>query len=174
MRWLALTLLMAVLASCTSSGGPTPPPTPSGSGKTGGCGVATATIATDRSVPVDSLSAPTVGPYSFHPYPYAPGYPTKVLIHAFRAQRGPISLRGFRCSDGRPLRFWYERGSLPEQPPMTTQEMQSAGDAVATLEPIPKGTDHTGYMLFSSPGEWVIRVSAEGSSLGHLVVNVVS
>lgn len=140
----------------------------------GVCGVATAAIATDRSVPIGSRSAPTAGPYSFHPYPYVPGYPTKVLIHAVRAQRGPISLRGLRCSDGHPLRFWYDRGSLPEQPPMTAQEMQTAGDAVATLEPIPKGTDHTGYMLFSSPGEWVIRVSAGGSSLGNLAVKVVT
>ncbi len=102
-----------MFAGCTQSPSPPRPQTPSyaaathaaGQEVTDACARPTATAQTDHGMAVGSRSAPTIGPLSFHPYRYAAGYPTKVILHAVRDQTQTIVLRGSRCGDGRPLRF---------------------------------------------------------------------
>ena len=50
--------------------------------------------------------------------------------------------------------------------------MQDAGDLVASLQPAGAGVDHTGYLLFTSPGRWEITVSQNGTDVGVLLVEV--
>lgn len=122
---------------------------------------------------VTSRSAPTVGPIRFGFYPYERGYPTKVLIYAWRRQSAPIAIRGVLCT--RPdmnLHFWYRAASMPPPPPYGESRMRTIGDRLARLAPVPAGESHTGYMLFTEPGQWALTVTQADKVLGVLVVHV--
>jgi hypothetical protein len=82
-------------------------------------------------------------------------------------------LSGFRCGDGRSLRFWYGHQDLPPPPPLTQQQLQDLGDLGPTLPPASAGVDHTGYVSFSGPGQWEITLAQSGVRLGVLAVTVV-
>ncbi len=107
--------------------------------------------------------------------------PTKVLIHVRRPLRAPITLRGRRCSDGRPLRFFYRNvgdlRDLPQAGPAV--DLQRMGDRVAALaagEPpitVP-GLGFPGYMLFSGPGKWKVSVRRGRRLLGTATIRVVA
>ena len=180
-RNVAWATAVLMLAGCTQSPSPPRPQTPSytaathaaGQEVTDACARPTATAQTDHGMAVGSRSAPTIGPLSFHPYRYAAGYPTKVILHAVRDQTQTIVLRGSRCGDGRPLRFWYDDGILPGPlPPLTEQQMQGVGDLATSLVPTAANIDHLGYMLFSSPGRWEVTVTQNSTDLGVLLVDV--
>jgi len=81
------------------------------------------TASTNRPVPLGKPGAPTIGPLSFHPYPYAPGFPTKMIIRAEHDLALPVVMRGYRCSDGKPLRFQFTYGgdTLPTPRTRTTR-----------------------------------------------------
>ena len=108
-------------------------------------------------------------------------YPTKVLIGVHRPLRAPITLRGRRCSDDRPLRFFYrntgDTRDLPDAGPAS--ELEHMGDRVATLaagEPpitVP-GLGYPGYMLFSGPGNWKVSVRRGRRLLGTAIIRVVA
>jgi hypothetical protein len=139
----------------------------------GACARPTTTTTTGQRIGIGSPIAPTIGPLSFHPYPYQPGFITKMLIHPVRDQPQTIVLTGQRCSDGRPLRFWYGRTYLPPPPPLSEEQLQSLGDLAQSLPPTPANVDHGGYVLFSGPGRWEITVSQGDTNLGVLLVTVV-
>ncbi len=122
---------------------------------------------TNRPVQVGKPGAPTIGPLSFHPYPYAPGDPTKMIIHAEHALAQPVVMRGYRCSDGKPLRFQFTYGgdTLPT-PPYSVHQMQDVfGHTDAALHPMTAGGDMGGYALFSSTGRWAITLQRGGTVL---------
>jgi hypothetical protein len=96
-----------------------------------------------------------------------------MIIHAVRDQPQPIVLTGQRCSDRRELRFWYGRNDPPPPPPLTQQQLQTLGELAQSLPPRPAGVDHTGYVLFSAPGQWEITVNQASTDLGVLLVNAV-
>jgi hypothetical protein len=127
---------------------------------------------TSRAIGVDAASAPRVGPLTFHPYPYQRGYPTKMLIHAVVRQSQPLVLRGRRCSDGLALRFRYAQGAPDQQGPFSATGLQALVVEAQTLPPIPAGTDHTGYVLPTSAGNWLIEVTQAGATLGTLRLDV--
>lgn len=177
----AAVILMTVLATsvgCTWSPAPedsgtqpstsTTMPMPSSSI----CDDATASAATNRSADVGTRQPPVIGPLSFHPYPYEPGYPTKVLISVIASHTHDIILTGVRCNDGRPLRMWYDNGLLPEPVPLSEEQLQRSGQASVRLTPLTAGHDHTGAMLFSSTGKWAITVTENNSTLGILLIDV--
>lgn len=117
--------------------------------------------------------AATVGPLSFHPYPYQAGYPTKMLIHTERAQTSAIVLRGYRCADGRVLRFSYSAEPELPTPPFTQQQMEAKlGHPVAHLPPLPADNEHHGYALFSGIGEWLLILDRGSTTVGVVRIDV--
>jgi hypothetical protein len=107
---------------------------------------------------------------------FKPGYAAKVLLVPRRRWVGLLSLRGTRCSDGRPLRFASHDEELP-QPPLSQQDFAQAGTPVARLRPPPRNVTlrtcgYTGYMLFSDEGDWRIRAYRKGQVVGAITVAV--
>src|SRR5947208_14254771 len=107
-------------------------------------------------------------------------YPTKVLIYVRRRLRAGVSLQGQRCSDGKPLHFWYRR--YPDNIPSCTwcspEELEQIGDSVATLAPgrppiTSPALGYPGYMLFSGPGDWEVSVLRGGRVLGAAIIRTV-
>src|SRR4051812_10867900 len=109
---------------------------------------------------------------------FKPGYPSKVLLGPRRRWVGGLSLRGRRCSDGRPLRFAYDETAFPLPPPPLSQEdFARAGTLVARLAPPPRhwplsGFGYAGYMLFSDEGVWRVSAFLRGRFVGALTVSV--
>jgi hypothetical protein len=132
---------------------------------TSGCDHPTATASTRRPVAVGVAGAPKVGPLTFHPYPYEAGRPTKMVIHALSDQSTSLTLRGYRCDGRLPLRFWYDHG-LP------SSGGKLIGVQTATLMPRQAGSDHTGYVMPTSTGRWLIVVSQGQTTLGTLLLDV--
>lgn len=63
---------------------------------------------------------------------FDPGYPTKVLLYTLGRGRlqSALTLRGWSCPGGKPLRFWY-RGSRPfTHLLVSTSELERTGDLV--------------------------------------------
>ena len=78
-------------------------------------------------------------------------------------------LRGWRCSDGRRLRFWFSSRQLPWQGRGTAEQLATTGSARLTVRLAALRrlrSDTGGYVLFSSPGKWVIEASGEGHVVG--------
>ncbi|MGH3035381.1 MAG: hypothetical protein ACRDON_12625 [Gaiellaceae bacterium] len=109
-----------------------------------------------------------------------PGFPTKVPIAVVE---GPlehsITLEGERCGGGEPLRFRYRGLSwYAEKPPfpvpMSRASMHGVGDRTGRLRAGPESWAFPGYMLFSAPGLWQIKVKKGKALVGTLVVKVVS
>ncbi len=99
------------------------------------------------------------GPLSLAVYGLAsfkPGSPTKVPIAVEKPLEYNVTLKGWRCSDGRTLRFWYERRGAWPFPSPDVRALETAGDPVATLEASPGTNAYGGYFLFTSPGKWKI------------------
>lgn len=91
--------------------------------------------------------------------------------------RTPVTLRGWHCRDGTPLRFWYRpEGEIPfARNPASPEELGRAGDLAAAVrgEPtIPGIPGYHGFFLFNATGKWVVSVAAQGQRVGSLVVNV--
>jgi len=157
--------LLTILGStgCTSS---------SGTSAANGCAHPTVTASTKHTIGVGAPGAPRIGPLTFHPYPYTQGYPLKMLIHAVSPQRWPIVLRGYRCSDALALRFRYGGGASDQRGPFSPDALEALGVKAQTLRPLPSGEDHTGYVLPTSPGKWLIVVTQAGASVGALRLDV--
>jgi hypothetical protein len=103
--------------------------------------------------------------------------PTKVPIVVREKLPTPVTLHGWRCRDGTPLRFWYRpEGDVPlARNPASPQELERAGDLVAAVrgEPtIPGIPGYHGLFLFSATGKWVVAVAVQGQRVGSFVVNV--
>lgn len=118
---------------------------------------------------------------------FKPG-PYKVPIHPQTALEAPVTMQGWRCSDGHPLRFWYKDRGDPFWE-IQHESLETVGDLIATLEPAgvsasdqvvdPLGEVHTrlggirigygGYILFTSPGTWKVSVLQQGHVLGSVV-----
>lgn len=132
-----------------------------------------AVIATNHPVQVGDPAAPTVGPLSFHPYPYRAGYPTKMIIHTVRNLEQQVTIRGYRCADGLVLRFAYGDTTDLPTPPYTMKQLQSQlGSPLVVQDEIPAGDDHGRYSLFSSAGQWLITVTEGTKLVGDLGVDV--
>lgn len=114
---------------------------------------------------------------------WRPGTIEKVLIRQVESSPDLI-VRGSRCGDGHPLRFWYDRPgaapltSDPFRTPIPNEVLDTMGDSVLVLPSFEQGTparerDHPGYMLFTSDGDWRIDVwNVGGTHLGSAVLRV--
>ena len=176
----ALVALMVATPGCSSrpsapaAGTPYPTSAPTAVDIASACRHPNAIASTNRHFQVGKPGAPTVGPLSFHPYPYRARYPTKMIIHAVQDLTQPVVMRGFRCADARVLRFYYNRDALYlPTPPFTEQQLQeNLGDPVANLKPMPAGADDLGYALFSSDGQWLVTLAHGNAIFGVLRIDV--
>jgi hypothetical protein len=100
------------------------------------------------------------------------------VIYAPHRLPRPLTLRGFRCSDGLPLRFWFFDASDPPglPRPAPASLLRRKGDLIATLWPYAPITapirGYAGEVLFSGPGLWKILVRDGRRLVGSIVVHV--
>jgi hypothetical protein len=104
---------------------------------------------------------------------YRHGYPTKLLIAAKpRGRTRRVVLRGWRCSDRLPLRFWYRNANLPFSGQVTDSELASTGDLglkVRLRDMRRQRWQMTGYLMFSSPGTWIVKAYVGSRGVGSVV-----
>lgn len=175
-----LLLLLAATQGCTSrpttrnrASSKQPSPVTASLDIASACRRPNAIASTERPVQIGQPGAATLGPLSFHPYPYQAGYPTKMLIHSERDQTKPLVLRGYRCTDRRTLRFSYSVDPELPTPPFTQQQMEARlGHPVANLKPLPANNEHHGYALFSSAGQWLLTLAQGSTTLGVVRIDV--
>jgi hypothetical protein len=106
---------------------------------------------------------------------YVTGFPTRVVIRGRTARRSDLTLRGYSCDSGLPLRFWYRNQPLtfPFGFPATEEELQQKGDLSVKFPATKKlGEKYSGYMLFWAPGDWRLVLTGAGRRLGSVVVRV--
>ena len=107
---------------------------------------------------------------------YATGFPTRVVIRGRMARRSDLTLRGYNCDSGLPLRFWYRKEPLTFALgfPTTNEELQQKGDRTVRFPATTKvGGTYSGYMLFWAPGDWRLVLSGAGrATVGSVVVRV--
>ena len=101
---------------------------------------------------------------------YVAGQVTKVVLSLRQPLAAELELRGVRCDDGVPLRFW----ARDELPP--TDGWQELGEAVRTIPPSPatgwRRYSYGGYMLFTQPGRHVLQLSDGGRVVDSVRVDV--
>jgi len=92
---------------------------------------------------------------------YRDGYATKLLIAAKpRSRTRRVVLRGYRCSDRLPLRFWYRSAYPPFSGQVADSLLASTGDLglqVRLRAMRRQRWQMTGYIMFSSPGMWIVK-----------------
>ena len=118
------------------------------------CGSPTAI---DRSAPI-GRAVPLGGLVWLGVYPYADGYPTKVVVLAQRDLHRAIVVTGRRCADGKPLRFWYHKEpALPfAHVPVSSDKLRRTGTLSARFGPRPARAMTGGYFQFWAAGRWKI------------------
>jgi hypothetical protein len=87
-----------------------------------------------------------------------------VIEPNWQSKLASFVLRGWRCSDGRPLRFWFSNAQLPFHGRGSVQQLASLGSRHLTVRIAdlrPGRYDLVGYVLFSSPGKWVVDVQGD-------------
>jgi len=167
--------ILGAAASCTSDRVDSAPSNTStfAQSLTEMCTHPTRSASTHQTIAVAAPNAPRIGPLSVHPYPYAAGYPTKVLLHPVREVDATLHLTGQSCRDERALRFIYGSVGLPAgQPPYSEQQLGTLGTTDAELPPQAGDSDYTGYMLFSETGPWIVVLSRAGRVVGSILINV--
>jgi hypothetical protein len=107
------------------------------------------------------------------------GYPYKVGITRHDTSQQTIVVRGSRCADSRPLRFFYrdERYFSLPRPPLATGQLQRLGVPAARLRwyQAPEGQSahgYSGYMLFWAHGDWKLQALEGDRVVGQLVLRI--
>jgi hypothetical protein len=104
------------------------------------------------------------------------GYATKVLIAAKpHARTRRVVLRGWRCSDLRPLRFWYRDANLPFSGQVSDSVLASTGDLgleVRLRDMRRHRWQMTGYLMFSSAGMWIVKAYVGSRAVGAVVFDL--
>ena len=180
----ALSVVVGVMAlsvgAASGSSGPAPcgPPSPLRTVPTGTVGPGV------RAGPIWFVAGRTIRLVPRYPEAV---YPTKVLIQAPKPPlQADLTLRGFECASGIPLRFWYPTRGEPRYPlaelgPASSEELRQAGSVVAVLhrarhaQPTKRNgplTDYRGYILFSQPGMWKVVVRRGTRVLGTAIFRV--
>jgi hypothetical protein len=99
---------------------------------------------------------------------FQPRFPTKIVIHI---DGEPITLSGFRCSDARPLHFWYDKGPPPFQPPVEVDVLESSGDGAVLLAPDQRpDMSHGGYIFFPTAGSYALIARSSTKSDARITV----
>jgi hypothetical protein len=109
-------------------------------------------------------------------YPFNPGYPTKTIVMAQRRIQRPVVIRGWNCTSGSPLRFWYRiQGGLPfVRVPTTVANLRRTGSLSVTLGPWPARAMWGGYFMFWRSGLWKVVAYQDGRKIGTAIVRAAS
>ncbi len=103
---------------------------------------------------------------------FAPGHPTKVVIHPDAGPHPEVQVHGIECASGRTLHFCYNQGDCGfASQPVPESELERRGDAVVNITEN-QHTDDTGYMLFPRPGKYMVSVQQGTHLLGSVVLQV--
>ncbi len=103
---------------------------------------------------------------------FAPGHPTKVVIHPDAGPHPEVQVYGIECASGRTLHFCYNQGDCGfTSRPVPESELERRGDAVVTIAE-DQHTDDTGYMLFPRQGKYMVSVQQGTHLLGSVVLQV--
>jgi hypothetical protein len=153
------------------------------------------------STPTGLRSARAVGHVLWISAPYyGAGFPTNSFLGANKsAGLSRVVLRGWRCSDGRLLRFWFlthekrdftggpAQVARREEPfahvPVSSVALASTGTFTLTvrlralLDGVACGSAGAncflgGYLMFSSPGKWVVQAQHGSKIVGTAVFNL--
>ena len=110
---------------------------------------------------------------------YKPGYALKVVIVVAKPFTNPLTMRGFRCSDGAPLHFATTYPFALGSTPAPSDVYAAAGYEAPEIEPmsslpdgIVMGAKAPPYMLFTSSGKWVLEVRDASGLVGRAVLLV--
>jgi hypothetical protein len=113
---------------------------------------------------------------------YMPGYATKVITVVAQPFDRPLTLRGWRCSDGAALRFAWGYPFALSSTPAPSDVFAAAGADVVTIEPtasvpsresgVIQGANAPPYFLFTSSGKWLIEVRDGAAIVGRAVLVV--
>jgi len=115
---------------------------------------------------------------------WTPGTVTKVVIAQIEPSPA-FTVQGFRCSDGKVLRFWYQSGLPPVgfgpgATPVPSSVLESIGSAAVDFEADPNVAPpqrinfKLGYTLFTSSGLWRVEARAGDKLLGTAIVQVLA
>lgn len=110
---------------------------------------------------------------------YKPGYALKVVIVVAKPFTKPLTMRGWRCSDGAPLRFAMTYPFAFNSTPVPSDVYAAAGEEAPLIEPMSSlsagvvvGANAPPYMLFTSSGKWVLEVREGTGYVGRTVLLV--
>jgi hypothetical protein len=111
---------------------------------------------------------------------WTPGTLEKVLLIQVESASS-FTVRGTRCADGHPLRFWYRTaGAAPvgsNATPIPNAVFETMGDDAVIFDGGPASPPDRmffkmGYMLFASDGDWRIEVRSGETLLGAAILLV--
>ena len=109
---------------------------------------------------------------------YHEGFPEQVVLIAARPYDHLLSLSGWRCADGRPLRFSLAYPFLPPSPPAPSSLFVLTGENSAFIRPFPTLPDagvvgpEPPWFLFDSAGRWVIELRDGEELIGRVTLEV--
>ena len=143
-----------------------------------GSSVSTSAISCARATPVDQ-SAPLGHAVPLRRvlwlavYPYMSGSPTKTIVMAQGRLVKPVVLRGWSCSSGSPLRFWYREGLPFAQLPVTAAALRRTGSFSPKFGPWPaRRAMRGGYLMFWTTGLWKVVAYQDGRQVGTAILAV--
>lgn len=110
---------------------------------------------------------------------YVPGYATKVVTVVARPFDRRLTLHGWRCADGVPLRFAWGYPFALDSTPAPSDVFAVAGEEAPVIEPmttVPSSGVHGAkappYFLFASTGKWLLELRDGGTTVGRAVLQV--
>lgn len=154
------------------------------------CGPATALVPHPNEA---TLTGAPLGPLlirNFEPgastaviHAFEPGRPTKMVVLVAHDMDSDVALTGVRCGDGKPLRFWLNKGGggiwsfEPNSTPVPEEVMASTGDLRALLPrlSVPAtggGMGYGGYLLFPTAGSYRVDAFGGDRKIGEAILVV--
>jgi len=103
---------------------------------------------------------------------FEPGIPTKVGVGVVHPITTAVTMEGWECATGQPLRFWYKECCPFASLPVAESQLAVTGDLQAVLAP-GASQGYPGYMLFTRPGLWKVTVKQGDQILGAVILQVV-
>jgi hypothetical protein len=110
---------------------------------------------------------------------YVPGYATKVVTVVARPFEKPLTLHGWRCADGVPLRFAWGYPFASNSTAAPSSVFEAAGEEAPVIEPptsVPSsgsyGAKAPPYFLFASSGKWLLELRDGGTIMGRVILLV--
>src|SRR5712692_7375447 len=144
-----------------------------------GASASTSAISCARATPVDQSAplghaVPVRRVLWLAVYPYTSGSPTKTIVMAQARLTRPVTLRGWNCASGSPLRFWYREGLPFSHLPVTAAQLHRTGSLSPRFGPWPARGMRGGYLMFWTTGLWKIVAYQDGRAIGTAIFRAAS